>query len=172
MVGNGNVTLHKFRPHLENRENDEAAMKRISKAILALAVLLLLTGCITGPAGPQGPTGPQGPAGPQGPDGSEGPVGPQGPAGPQGPSGSQGPVGIAYSSELYDDCRDAFGSLSIAALRQMLFAGDDSPPVSLSGLTDNDIRSVLKMACLIMALGSDTFLGGLVEESVAQGQRG
>ncbi len=96
---------------------------------------------------------------------------PQGPAGPQGPVGSPGLAGVAYSPELYDDCRDAFGSFSVASLRRMMAtSGDVAELGELGVLTDDDVRSLLKMACLVMASGADTFLGSLVEEAMTQGQ--
>jgi Collagen triple helix repeat (20 copies) len=73
-----------------------------ARLIVALASLLLLTGCFEGPQGPTGSTGPQGPAGPQGTAGQRGqdgargelgPVGPQGAAGTQGVKGEQGAKG-------------------------------------------------------------------------------
>ncbi len=63
---------------------------------VALASLLLLTGCFEGPQGPQGPagsTGPQGPQGTVGQRGADGARGELGPVGPQGPQGLQGPKG-------------------------------------------------------------------------------
>jgi Collagen triple helix repeat (20 copies) len=67
--------------------------------LVALASLLLLTGCFEGPQGTPGATGPQGPQGvagqrgENGPRGEAGPIGPQGAAGPVGPRGEQGPKG-------------------------------------------------------------------------------
>jgi hypothetical protein len=72
--------------------------------LIALASMLLLSGCSEGPQGPQGQVGPQGPkgeVGPQGPQGvagqrgAEGARGEVGPIGPPGPAGPQGPVGVA-----------------------------------------------------------------------------
>ena len=73
-----------------------------SGLFIALASLLLLTGCFEGPqgvpgqVGPAGPQGPQGTTGQRGADGTRGelgPIGPPGPIGPQGPAGTQGPKG-------------------------------------------------------------------------------
>lgn len=69
---------------------------RKSGLFLALASLLLLTGCFEGPQGPSGqigPTGPQGPQGMTGQRGTDGARGELGPVGPQGPQGLQGPKG-------------------------------------------------------------------------------
>jgi Collagen triple helix repeat (20 copies) len=57
---------------------------------IADAVNSLLTGGVTGPAGPQGATGPAGPAGSQGAAGAQGATGP---AGPTGATGATGPAG-------------------------------------------------------------------------------
>jgi hypothetical protein len=71
---------------------------------VALASLLLLTGCFEGPQGPPGEIGPRGAQGPQGTPGQRGadgtrgelgPVGPQGPQGPKGDRGEPGPAGTA-----------------------------------------------------------------------------
>ena len=73
-----------------------------SRLLIALAAMLLLTGCIEGKQGPAGPAGTQGrrTAWPTGPPaarnrGQQGPAGPQGGAGPQGPRGAQGEPGAA-----------------------------------------------------------------------------
>jgi len=84
---------------------------------VALASLLLLTGCFEGPQGPQGPTGSTGPQGPQGTvgqrgaDGARGELGPVGPQGPQGPKGDRGepgaPGSTASNVRLVQDNGDA-----------------------------------------------------------------
>ena len=132
----------------------------------------------TGPTGPQGtagstgPTGPQGPVGPVGPAGLPGPAGPTGSSGPPGPSGLPGPAGSTsieetgrstYSPELYDDCRDAFGSISAAGLRQIWAETGDA--AELGKLTDDDVRGILKVACLMMATGTDIPWGDLVPQN-------
>ena len=122
-----------------------------------------------GSAGPSGPGGPPGPAGPSGLAGSTGPAGPPGPVGPPGPAGPPGPTSIeetvrsTYSPELYDDCRDAFGSISPAGLRQLWAETGDA--AELGKLTDDDVRGILKVACLLMATGSDIPWGDLVPQN-------
>ena len=76
-----------------------------------------------------------------------------------GPAGSQGPAGSAYSPEAYDDCRDAFNSFSPAALRQMLAASGDE--AELGELTEDDVRAMLELGCLAIAMGADTLWGDL-----------
>ena len=116
-------------------------MKIISTVILTLVVLMSATACMEGPAGPQGLAGPQGPAGPQ------------------------GLAGPTYSGEMYDDCRDAFNSFSEAALRQMLASEWDRAELGeLAALTDNDLRGMLKFACLVMASGADLPWGDLLAD--------
>ena len=144
----------------------------------------------TGPAGPPGSDGPPGPAGPPGSDGLTGPDGPSGPGGPPGPAGSSGPAGPSglagstgpagpagppgptsivetsrstYSPELYDDCRDAFGSISPSGLRQIWAETGDA--AELGKLTDDDVRGILKVACLMMATGTDIPWGDLVPQN-------
>ncbi len=60
---------------------------RVSTAVIALAVSLLLAGCFEGPQGPAGQQGAAGPPGPAGQQGVAGPIGPQGPPGPVGATG-------------------------------------------------------------------------------------
>ena len=123
---------------------------------VATAILLLLAACTDstqGPIGPQGPVGPQGPAGAQGPTGPQGPAGPSGPQGPAGLQSLQDSIQPVYSPEMYDDCRDAFGSISASGLRQIFATSGDSDGINLGGLTDDDIRGLLKMGCLMMAAG-------------------
>jgi hypothetical protein len=73
---------------------------------VALASLLLLTGCFEGPQGPpgdvgaRGPQGPQGTAGQRGADGIRGELGPVGPQGPQGPKGDRGEPGPAGTANI------------------------------------------------------------------------
>ena len=135
--------------------------------IVLLALLLLATACTSPAAGPPGPAGPEGPRGSAGSEGPRGPAGPAGPEGrrgdsgsegPRGPAGSEGPRGVgsadSYSPELYADCRDAFGSISPAGLRRLL-AGTDT---ELGELTDDDVRGLLKMVCLMLATGADSAL--------------
>ncbi|NNC08460.1 collagen-like protein [Corallococcus exiguus] len=67
----------------------------VRRALVAL--LLFVSACKSGEAGPSGTQGPPGPQGSQGPMGETGPQGPQGPAGvtgPQGLVGAMGPQGI------------------------------------------------------------------------------
>ena len=126
----------------------------------------------SGPGGPPGPAGSSGLAGPPGSAGSTGPAGPPGPPGPVGPPGPAGPPGSTsieetvrstYSPELYDDCRDAFGSISPAGLRQIWAETGDA--AELGKLTDDDVRGILKVACLLMATGSDIPWGELVPQN-------
>ena len=64
---------------------------------------------------------------------------------------------------MYDDCRDAFNSFSIATLRQMLASEWDVAELGeLGGLTDDDVRGMLKMACLVLASGADLSWGDLL----------
>ena len=66
---------------------------------------------------------------------------------------------------MYDDCRDAFNSFSEAALRQMLAAEWDVAELGeLGGLTDDDVRGLLKMACLVLASGADLPWGDLLPD--------
>ena len=46
---------------------------------------------------------------------------------------------------MYDDCRDAFGSISAAGWRQII----DDP--ELARLTDDDVRALFKVMCLMIA---------------------
>ena len=124
---------------------------------------------LTGPAGPSGPGGPPGPAGSSGLAGPPGSAGSTGSAGPPGPVGPPGPTSIeetgrsTYSPELYDDCRDAFGSISPAGLRQLWAETGDA--AELGKLTDDDVRGILKVACLMMATGTDIPWGDLVPQN-------
>ena len=59
---------------------------------------------------------------------------------------------------MYDDCRDAFGSLSPSALRQALTAEGDIP--ELRGMTDDDVRGLLKLGCFFIAAGEGFLFGG------------
>ena len=117
---------------------------------IGLALVMLAAACTV--------PGPPGPAGPQGPAGASGPAEPQGPAEPDG--GQQ--AGLpAYSPELYDDCRDAFGSISPAGLRRLWAASGDAS--ALGEMTDDDVRGLLKLGCLVIATGAgDIPWGGLV----------
>jgi Collagen triple helix repeat (20 copies) len=58
----------------------------------AIALVILLTVCLSGCEGQEGPTGPRGPAGPQGP------------TGPQGSQGEQGIPGILAIRAVSDPC--------------------------------------------------------------------
>ena len=133
--------------------------------IVLLALLLLATACTSPAAGPPGPAGPErghvaqpGQRGRAGQPGQQGRRGASGSEGPRGPAGSEGPRGVgsadSYSPELYADCRDAFGSISPAGLRRLL-AGSDT---ELGELTDDDVRGLLKMVCLMLATGADSAL--------------
>ena len=83
----------------------------------------------------------------------------------EGPAGPQGLAGPTYSGEMYDDCRDAFNSFSEAALRQMLASEWDRAELGeLAALTDNDLRGMLKFACLVMASGADLPWGDLLAD--------
>ena len=79
-------------------------------------------------------------------------------------SGSPEPAGSgdppAYSPELYDDCRDAFGSISPAGLRRAWAASGDA--AQLGELTDDDMRGIAKVGCLLFATGADAPWGDLV----------
>ena len=50
---------------------------------------------------------------------------------------------------MYDDCRDAFGSISPAGLRRILAASGDA--AELGELTDDDVRGMVKLFCLMAA---------------------
>ena len=54
---------------------------------------------------------------------------------------------------MYDDCRDAFGSITPAGLRRLLAMSGDA--AELGELTDDDVRGMLKLACLFIATGAD-----------------
>ena len=146
-------------------------MKNLALAIVVVGGGLLVSSCSVGPEGAQGtqgsqgligPQGAVGQAGPQGPRGLEGPQGPAGVAGPQGSAGVAGPQGppgpvselesSPYSSELYDDCRDAFGSMSPAGWRQLLQSWGET---ELGPLTDDDLHGLLRFFCLMLAIGAD-----------------
>ena len=136
-------------------------MNASSALLFILAVVI--TGAIacqptadgqTGPEGPRGPVGLQGPAGLQGSVGPQGPAGLQGSVGPQGVAGLRGEarpgdVSTVYSPEMYDDCRDALGSISPAAMRQLW-----GTVVDLGTWTDDDLRGLVKMGCLALASGA------------------
>lgn len=116
---------------------------------------------LRGPVGPQGPPGPQGIIGPQGPSGPPGLAGTQGTAGPGwAPTGAPESV---YSPELYDDCRNAFGSFSAAGLRRMLAMSGGA--AELGELTDGDIGGFIMLACLFLAAGGDVSPWGDVFET-------
>ena len=57
----------------------------------------------------------------------------------------------SYHPELYDDCRDAFGGFSAAGLRSLL--GGASSDLNLGDLADDDVRAVVKLVCLGLAMG-------------------
>ena len=120
-------------------------MKTIVLAVLAAG--LLLVGCA-------GPSGEPGAAGPQGPAGEPGPAGPQGAPGPPGVVASGNGNGVSlYSGELYDDCRDAFGSISPSALRALWVGSGDAE--ELAAMSDDDVRGFVRLACLFFAMGQD-----------------
>ena len=52
---------------------------------------------------------------------------------------------------MYDDCRDAFGSISPAGLRRLWAASGDT--AELAELTDDDVRGMIKLGCLMIAAG-------------------
>jgi len=84
---------------------------RISAAVLAVALALLVASCgqpTPGPQGPKGDTGPKGESGAQGSVGAAGPQGLQGPAGPAGASSQFRLVRATCNSALActADCRD------------------------------------------------------------------
>ncbi len=140
------------------------------RVVLVIVGMMLAVAC-SGPEGPVGPvgigfegppgeTGPVGPQGPAGLIGSQGPAGLIGPQGPAGLIGPQGPPGPAvgqearpYSGELYDDCREAFGSISPAGLRRLMAKSGDV--TDLGELTDDDVRGLLRVACLMIAIGAE-----------------
>ena len=66
----------------------------------------------------------------------------------QGLGGTAAPM---YSPDMYDDCRDAYGSISPAIARQFLAAADFA---ELGSWTDDDIRGLFKLACLMFASGA------------------
>ena len=118
---------------------------------MALLSLVLIGGC--GEAGLQGPMGPPGPIGPLGPVGPQGPAGPQGPS--EAPSHSWGSGHIAsYSPELYDDCREAYGSFGPSGLRLMWEQAGESS--ELAGLSDEDVRGLFRLMCLTLATSGGT----------------
>ena len=133
--------------------------------LLPVAVFVFVVACAApdgqaGPGGPQGEPGspgPQGLPGSPGPQGQAGPPGPPGPQGIAGPPGPPGPQGIAgpggvYSPDLYDDCRDALGSITPGGLRRLLDELDERDEQDLGRLTDDDLRGFLKLGCLYIAL--------------------
>ena len=61
---------------------------------------------------------------------------------------------------MYDDCRDAFNSISPAGVRRLLTASAPGP--EWGELTDDDVRGVLKLTCLVLATGTDLTLNDLV----------
>ena len=130
-------------------------MKRTIVALLALMLVLLtlVAACTDSVAGPPGLAGPPGPTGATGPAGPAGPAGPGGPAGPPGSDASLNDYQVQYSPELYDDCRDAFGSISAAGFRQIMAESGDAG--ELGRLTDDDLRGILKFFCLFVAMGED-----------------
>ena len=74
------------------------------------------------------------------------------------------PTGSAYSAELYDDCRDAFDSISVAALRQLWASSLNVADLSeLGGLADDDVRGMLKIACLVWTTGDEAPWGDLTQ---------
>ena len=104
----------------------------------------------SGPPGPAGERGPQGIAGEQGPRGNRGPsgaTGEQGPRGPAGPPGVGGDAGREYSGDMYDDCREAYGNLNPRVWRELF----DDP--NLNKLSDDDLRGMVRLACLFLAQG-------------------
>lgn len=102
----------------------------IARILLLAACSFILLGC---QAGPEGPVGPQGP---------------EGPVGPQGPAGGADAAGGSYSSEMYDDCRDAFGQLSIAVLRALIADSRE-----FATLPDDDVRAMMRVICFTLAAG-------------------
>ena len=86
-----------------------------------------------------------------------GPPGRQGERGIPGPTGAQGAAGDAstpaYNGDMYDDCRDAFGSLSVPILRAFYTANDDTEGLVLN-MSDSDVRGMGKLGCLMLAAGS------------------
>ncbi len=126
--------------------------------LVALPALVFATllGCV-GPAGEPGQPGAAGAQGPAGAPGPQGPAGVPGPSGPPGPAGGPGSANgermSSYSPELYDDCRDAFNNLSPSALRAM-WAGD-ADDLGLASMSDSDVHSITRMACLFLAMGHD-----------------
>lgn len=122
----------------------------------ALVVCIALVGCI-GPAGGPGQPGATGPQGSAGVPGPQGPAGVPGPSGPQGPAGERGTDVIegtsSYSPELYDDCRDSFNNLSPSALRAMW--ASDADAQELATMSDSDVHSITRMACLFLAMGHE-----------------
>ena len=79
------------------------------------------------------------------------------------PSEGQGDTRAIYSPELYDDCRDAFGSISPAGLRQLWAESGDV--AELGALSDDDVRGILKIACLMFATGEGAdYFGGLLSQ--------
>ncbi len=59
------------------------------------------------------------------------------------------PSAPQYSSEMYDDCLDALGSMSTTNLRRMLTAEG----IDLDDMDDNDVRATIKFACFRLASG-------------------
>ena len=147
--------------------------------LVAMALVLQAVACglsssegAVGEQGPRGPIGEQGSKGPIGEQGSKGPIGEQGPRGPIGEQGPRGPIGeqgsrgsqgsaVPYSPEMYDDCQDAFRSFSATALRR-LWAEDFGP--ELGEMTDDDLRSLIKLGCFGLASGQDAIWTDLVSQ--------
>ena len=120
--------------------------------LVGVGVVIALVDTDAGPPGLPGLPGTAGPPGEPGPAGPQGAPGPPGPAGPQGePGQSGGQSATPYSGEMYDDCRDAFGSISAAGLR--LLWKDELTGAELASLTDGDLRGLVKLGCLSIAAG-------------------
>ena len=69
-------------------------------------------------------------------------------AGTPGSTWDGGPV-TSFSPELYDACREVYGSFSPGGLR---FMWEQSGELSeLSGLSDEDVRGLFRLMCLALA---------------------
>ena len=122
---------------------------------IAAFTLLLILACT-----PSDSVGPQGPPGPSGPPGPAGAPGPQGAAGAPGPSGAAASVSDNYSPELYDDAL-----LPLATLTQLFWRRLWALEAEISWmaeLSDNDVRAMARLACLILAMGGSAPWGDLV----------
>ncbi|MBK6275980.1 MAG: hypothetical protein IPF58_15405 [Saprospirales bacterium] len=89
-------------------------MKKLTKILCALLVVLTMSCSKDGATGPTGPQGNQGPQGPTGTTGSDGPVG------PQGPTGNANVIVYNYTTDF------------------TLTAGTDNKTINVTGITQTE----------------------------------